>query len=110
MCKTKRSPGGIEIRATVPANGGYLVVLDSFSDDWHATVDGAPAPIARANGLFRSVHLAPGEHTVEFDYRPPSFRIGIAVTAFALCVTVGLFIRRQGPRRHGVLADDRFAA
>ena len=29
--------------------------------DWKVDVDGQPAPLMRANGLFRAVHLDPGD-------------------------------------------------
>jgi hypothetical protein len=34
----------------------------------------------RANGLFRAVHLTPGEHLVTFSYRPRKFYEGAAIT------------------------------
>jgi hypothetical protein len=52
-------------------------------------VDGVSAPLIRANGLFRAVHLASGEHTVAFDYRPRTLMVGAAVsgvTALALAL------------------------
>jgi uncharacterized membrane protein YfhO len=66
---------------------GYLVLADLFYPGWQAEVDGGKAPIERANYLFRAVRLAPGRHTVRFDYRPASFRLGLflsGATAFVL--------------------------
>lgn len=68
------------VDATAGSTGGYLVVLDSYSRDWHATADGRPAEIVRANGLFRAVRLVPGHHVVEFVYRPRAFFIGLAIS------------------------------
>ncbi len=53
-------------------------------------VDGALATLVRANGLFRGVHLASGQHTVEFTYRPRGFLLGAAVSAVALVTILGL--------------------
>ncbi len=91
------------VNAGAEAGGGYLVVLDSYSDDWHATVDGRPATLVRANALFRAVRLVPGRHTVEFIYRPRSFLWGAAGSGGALLVTLLLLAlpsRRvgEGPR------------
>jgi len=72
--------------------GGYLVLLDSFSDDWRATADGRPATMVRANGLFRAVRLNPGPHVVEFVYRPRAVLAGAAVSAAALTLVLGLFV------------------
>jgi uncharacterized iron-regulated membrane protein len=77
-------------------------LLDSFSDDWRATVDGRPANIVRANGLFRGVRLNPGPHVVDFVYRPRAFLFGAATTAAALAVVMGLWVwpgrRREAGR------------
>ena len=61
----------VVIRAGLPADG-YLVLLDTYNPDWAVDVDGAPAPLMRANALFRAVHLTPGTHVVTFTYRPRS--------------------------------------
>jgi hypothetical protein len=72
------------------ADGGYLVLLDSYSPDWRVTVDGTSAEMVRANGLFRAVRLNPGRHIVEFTYRPKALVWGAAVSGLALVVTLGL--------------------
>jgi hypothetical protein len=69
----------VVIRAGLPADG-YLVLLDTYNPDWHVDVDGAPAPIMRANGLFRALHLTPGEHLVTFSYRPRRLYQGAVIT------------------------------
>jgi hypothetical protein len=68
------------VRAAVPAGGGYLTVLDSYDPFWMVEVDGRRGTLLRANGLFRAVHLAPGEHEVRFVYRPLPFYLGLAVS------------------------------
>jgi hypothetical protein len=60
---------------------GYLVLLDSYDPFWRVTADGADAPLMRANGLFRAVHLTRGEHIVSFAYRPVTVYVGAAMTA-----------------------------
>ena len=65
-----------------------LVLTDTWFPGWHATVDGAPVPIARANVAFRAVPLAPGRHRVVFEYAPASFRIGASITGGAMLVIV----------------------
>lgn len=87
------------VTAAAGPGGHYLVLLDSYSDDWHATVDGRPATIARANGLFRAVRLAPGTHTVAFHYKPRAFFRGAMVTGGALLATFVLLA--LPPRRGG---------
>jgi uncharacterized membrane protein YfhO len=54
--------------------------MDTYDPDWHVDVDGRPASLMRANGLFRAVHLTAGEHLVTFSYRPRRFYQGAAMT------------------------------
>jgi hypothetical protein len=82
----------VVVQAGIGAAGGYVVLLDSFSDDWRATADGQPATLVRANGLFRAVRLRPGSHAVEFFYRPRAFLVGLTVSAAALALVLGLLI------------------
>ncbi len=46
---------------------GYLVLADSWYPGWIAFVDGKPAPIYRADVLFRAVPVMPRQHTVSFE-------------------------------------------
>jgi uncharacterized membrane protein YfhO len=79
----------VEARAE---DDGYLVLTDIWFPGWNCTVDGQPAPIHRANFLFRSVAIPAGIHEVIFSFEPASYRWGkrvsimslIAVTAFSL--------------------------
>ena len=59
----------------------FLHLSDIYHPHWQATVDGRSAPILRANYAFRAIYLEPGEHQVEMRYRPPSWPIGVAVSA-----------------------------
>jgi hypothetical protein len=85
------------------ARAAALVVTDATFPGWTVTVDGAPATLLRANTLFRSVLVPPGEHVVEFTYRPRAFSRGVAlalaaVAAFAAALGFSCFGRRAGAR------------
>lgn len=84
------------VEASVPAGGGYLLLLDSFAPGWSVTVDGTTAAILRANALFRAVRLAPGRHLVVFRYRPLSFLVGAGVSIAAGLIALALWLL---PRR-----------
>lgn len=84
----------IVVQASAPDTGGHLVLLDSFDPGWSATVDGEPAPVVRAWGVYRAVRLAPGVHTVEFHYVSQPFRIGLVVSLATGLVLVVLAFRR----------------
>ncbi len=59
----------VVLRATVD-EPALLVLADMAYPSWKATVDGDAVPIAVVDGLFRGVALNPGDHFVEFVYRP----------------------------------------
>jgi Bacterial membrane protein YfhO len=98
---TTDTPNRVVVEAGVGESGGYVVMLDSYSDDWHATADGHPATVVRANGLFRAVRLNPGSHVVEFRYRPRAFLAGATVSAVALVMLLGLVVWPMSNRRAG---------
>jgi hypothetical protein len=58
-----------EIEVDAPA-AGFVVLNDVWHPWWVATVDGKPAPIYRANVLFRAVQVPAGRHTVRFEFKP----------------------------------------
>jgi len=88
----KETANRVVVEAGIDEAGGYLVLLDSFSSDWRATVDGRGATIVRANGLFRAVRLNPGLHVVEFVYRPHAFLAGAAISAATVAILLGLLV------------------
>lgn len=100
----------VVVRAGLPGDG-YLALLDSYDPGWRVEVDGGPASLMRANGLFRAVHLTRGTHTVTFTYRPRALYAGAvisAVTAVGLVVLCLVDRRRSlfGPRP---VSSERYA-
>src|SRR5262249_50959641 len=91
----------VDVRAAAPDTGGFLVLSDSFAPEWTAVVHGRPAPVLRANGLFRAVRIGPGEHTVRFTYVPRSFYVGGAVS---VATVLALFVACALDRRRGLRA------
>jgi hypothetical protein len=82
--------------------GGHAVFVEQFGSGWTATVDGAPAPIVRANRLMRAVPVASGNHQVVLTYQQPGLAGGAAISGMALLMVVGGMVmgwrERQGPR------------
>jgi len=87
-----------EVTATY---AGLLVLTDLDYPGWIAEEDGRRLPILRADGFFRAVALPAGTHRVVFRYRPLSFYAGLALTALAALVGVGLWYSGEPvrPRR-----------
>jgi hypothetical protein len=86
------------VRVGLPADG-YLALLDTYDTNWKVDVDGEAAPLMRANGLFRAVHLTRGTHIVTFTYRPRPFYAGASITAVAALGLV-LWCAMDAVRRH----------
>ena len=63
---------------------GAVVTIDAYDPGWHASIDGQPARVLRANIAFRAVPTPAGRHTVDLVYRPVSVVAGLAISAFAL--------------------------
>lgn len=68
---------------------GFLMVADAFAPGWHATIDGEPAELAATHLAFRAVALREGEHTVEFVYRPWSWKFGLPSFFAGIALFVG---------------------
>jgi Bacterial membrane protein YfhO len=83
------TPDAIRVTAETPAPG-LLVLTDSYYAGWTALVDGERRSIYRADGAFRGVWLSAGQHTVSFEFRPLSVRMGGAITLLAMAVAAWL--------------------
>jgi uncharacterized membrane protein YfhO len=98
----------VAIDAAAGAEGGYLVLRDSFDRAWRVEVDGRPAPLLRANALYRAVHISPGPHTVTFEYRPIVLyvcSICSSVTALAVLL-VAVKRPRSSRERHRAVESE----
>ncbi len=84
-------PERVVLNARVESEA-YLLLTDSWYPDWVARVDGVATPIHRADYIFRAVRLAPGEHHIEFEYRPSSLYIGAGISACVLLIVIGAFV------------------
>ncbi len=63
---------------------GYLVVADTFYPGWSAVIDGAVAPIYRANLAIRAVPIRRGHHRVQFEYEMPGLVRGAQLSLVGL--------------------------
>lgn len=71
------------------AREAWLVLAEGHARGWRATVDGAPAPLVRANVVLRAVPVPAGRHHVDFVYRPSPILLGLALSGTTLAAALG---------------------
>ncbi|MBV9126242.1 MAG: YfhO family protein, partial [Planctomycetes bacterium] len=85
-------PDHVAVQARAPG-GGFLVLGDSFYPGWKATVDGQPARMYLTDYVLRGVLVPPGDHLVEFRFRPAMFYLGLCLSGLSAVLLIG-FRRR----------------
>jgi len=75
----ENSPNRVTLGAEL-ARSGYVVLLDRYDPNWHASVDGQETPVFRADQMFRAVHVEAGKHEIRFFYREKWLGAGLAVS------------------------------
>jgi hypothetical protein len=90
---TAESPNRLDLELESPSEG-WLVIADTWYPGWTAQVDGKPAPILRADFLFRAIAVPPGIHRVRMQYRPFPFYAGLLIS-LAAWVSLGFASRRK---------------
>jgi hypothetical protein len=85
----------LHAEAKTPA---VLLLTDRVAPNWQARIDHKPAPILRCNYLMRGVFLTPGNHIVEFRYKPPLTTLGLSLCAWGVgIITAGYLIWFRTP-------------
>jgi hypothetical protein len=82
----------------------YLVVAENWYGDWHATVDGRPAPVLRGQASLLSVRLPPGAKEARFEYDSAAYRRGRLVSlasALGILLLLGRPLAGRGRRTDG---------
>lgn len=92
-----RTPAGHVDARTDGGTPGWLVFSEVWHPGWRATVDGAPAPVLRADVALIAVPVPPGAHRVSLAFRDPWLGRGVSVSV--LTVVAGLAAGMWGWRR-----------
>jgi hypothetical protein len=88
----------------------YLLVSETWYKDWHALVDGTPAPVHRGNHAMMTIVLPPGAREVALDFESPEYARGKVISLLALLAIAGVYAwslvtrRRLAPRPARVAA------
>jgi hypothetical protein len=73
-----------------------LILTDAYYPGWQATLDGRPAPIYQANGLFRAVFVPEGEHEVTFRFNSTAYRLGLTIFIFSIVTIASILVGLMG--------------
>jgi hypothetical protein len=70
---------------------------------WEAKIDGKPLALRRFAGVMLEARIPPGDHTIELNYWPTTFTIGLAAAGISALGLIFLVIvdRRSRRRVHG---------
>jgi hypothetical protein len=91
------SPQRVELAATLAARG-LVILADADAPGWKLFIDGAAAPILRANLGMRAALVEAGTHRLSFRYESGSFLVGAALSGAGL-LTCGALLARGWPSR-----------
>ena len=104
---TSYSPNTLTYHARTAADGRVAVFSEVyFPWGWHATIDGKPADIGRADYLLRAVKLPAGSHTITMTFAPKSLAMTSAV-AYACIIMIYLLALVALAAKAGVLHRDK---
>jgi hypothetical protein len=81
-----------------------LLLTDTHYPGWKSAIDGQPATIYQADGLFRGVVVPAGEHQVTFSFQPTSYRVGrwlslAGLLVWGLTIVVAFLIKNKSTGR-----------
>jgi hypothetical protein len=70
----------------------YLVMSEVWTPGWQAQVNGRPAEVVEANGLFRAVAIPAGASLIELRYAPAAWQWGLVLMATGLAMIAILLV------------------
>ena len=97
-------PGALAI-STASARERFLLIGEVWHPGWAATVDGAPAPLLRADVALLGLMVPAGAHRVALRFTPLHWRLGLAISAASAALLLALAaLAWQRSRRAAALA------
>jgi hypothetical protein len=94
---TSFKPNAVRM-AAIMKRSSFVVLSEVNYAGWQATIDGKPAPLLTGDYILRAVPVPEGRHSVELQFRPVSFYLGLLVSFFALAISGAcwFFTRQPG--------------
>jgi len=89
---SRPDPQHVRVRVRETRPRAVLVVSEPAYPGWRLRLDGRPAPVLVTNYLFLGAVVPSGEHLVEFEYRPASFRLGLFLGLAGMALALGLLV------------------
>jgi len=85
------------------ASPSVVVVRNAYEPNWHATVDGRPAPVLAADYLDQGIVVPAGRHDILLQYDDPAVGYGLLGSALSLAALLGTaaFLRARRKSRTG---------
>ncbi len=80
---TSYAPNELHYQYSTPTDRLAVFSEIYYPNGWHATVDGEPLELLRANWTLRAALLPAGSHEVVMTFLPDSYRIGATVSRVA---------------------------
>jgi hypothetical protein len=97
------APARIEIEANL-AEGGLVVVSESYDPGWQAVLDGSRVPTYPCDLALLGVQLPAGAHRITFVFAPRTWPLAVALSSLGLAgiLAILLWARRtaKGPEGH----------
>jgi len=88
----------VDVDAPTP---GIVLVRNTFDDNWHASVDGHPVQMLRADYFLQGIPVPEGQHTIVLTYQDPAVGQGLIGSGIVLVLMLGaavfLYVRRRRP-------------
>jgi hypothetical protein len=104
---TEWTPGRMTIALRgADTTASHLLIAENWYPDWHATVDGQPGVVRRADHTLISVDLPPGARQVQVWFSSPTYARGKMLSLFALAIAIAMAVgpiiherRKRSPAR-----------
>ena len=70
---------------------GLFFISDTYFPGWHARVDGKETKIIRTDYAFQGLWLSKGNHIIELNYDPASFKYGTLLSIIGILSLIGFY-------------------